>query len=184
MRCCNCCHLFGCSVRHDETAAFPTLRSKVQHVIRIPDDVQIVLDNDDRVAKVRQAMQYFKQSLYVIEVQPCGRLIEQIQGPSCLPLGELACQLHALCFTTAQGCRRLSKVDIAEPHIDQRLQLRRCGGNVLEHWQRIFDGKIQQVCDRISIEANCQRLLVVTSSITNIAKHIHIRQKIHFDAFL
>ena len=59
-------------------------------------DVKVVLDDDDGVAMVGQAVQYLEQHFDILEVQTGRRLVQDIQGASGIALGEFQGQLDAL----------------------------------------------------------------------------------------
>ena len=52
--------------------------TEVHHVVRLADRVLVVLDDDDGVAEVTQAMQRVEQALVVALVQPDRRLVEDV----------------------------------------------------------------------------------------------------------
>mgnify|MGYP007123471355 CR=1 FL=1 len=55
------------------SAAIPALGSKVEHPVRRLDDLQIVLDDDDRVPLIHQLMQDFEQLGDVVKMQAARR---------------------------------------------------------------------------------------------------------------
>src|SRR5271163_4332352 len=75
-------------------------------------------------------------------------------------------------------------MNITEAHVDERLQLLADVGDVGKHGQRVFDGKIEDVGNRVSVELYRQCLLIVTAAVTNFAGDINIGHKIHLDAAL
>ncbi len=68
------------------------------------DDVEIVLDDDDRVAQIDQAIEHVEQLGDIVEVQAGRRFVEQIERVAGIGPGEFGGQLHALRF--AAGERR------------------------------------------------------------------------------
>src|SRR5271155_1264991 len=75
-------------------------------------------------------------------------------------------------------------MNIAEAHVDQRLQLLVDVGDVGEHGQRVFYGEIEDVGNRVSVELDRQRLLIVTAAVTNFAGDIDVGHEVHLDAAL
>lgn len=64
--------------RGDElSAAFAGFGTEVDHPVRGFDDVEIVLDDQQRVAGVHQALENFQQPAHVVEVQAGGGFVEQ-----------------------------------------------------------------------------------------------------------
>ncbi len=68
------------------------------------DDVEVVFDDDERVAGVPQSDQDTEQGFDVGEMQAGGRLVEKVEGPPGRAFAELACELDAL--RLAAGERR------------------------------------------------------------------------------
>ena len=101
--------------RHQDTATTGApLRPQIDDPVCGFDDVQIVLDDDDGVAAIPQLVQYLEQLLDVVEVQPCGGLVQDVEGLPGIPLGELARQLDPL--RLAASCL-LYTSDAADEHI-------------------------------------------------------------------
>src|SRR4029077_15697462 len=97
------CDFFGPALGDDEAAIFSAFGAEVDDPVGITNDVQIVLDDDDGVAEVGEAMQYVEQLAYVVKVKAGGGLVQKVKGASGLSLGKLASELHALRFATAEG---------------------------------------------------------------------------------
>jgi len=79
-------YLLRSSLRHNPAAIFSALRSKINDPIRIPDYVQIMFNDDDRIPQVGQSVQHIQQFLYVVKMQPSGWLIQQVKRLSSLSL--------------------------------------------------------------------------------------------------
>ena len=63
----------------DQAAAvFSPLGAEIDEPVGIADDIQIVLDDDDGVAQVREAMQDVQQLLHVVEMQAGRGLVKQV----------------------------------------------------------------------------------------------------------
>ena len=68
------------SLRHDAAAAFSALRAEIDDPIRFGNDVQIVLDDDDRVAAVDESLQHLNQLLRIRHMQPDRGFIEHVKS--------------------------------------------------------------------------------------------------------
>ena len=66
------------------------LGSQVHDPVRIPDHVQIVLDHQDRIAGLHEAIQDIQQPLNVGKVQSRGRLVQDIERSPGRALGQFA----------------------------------------------------------------------------------------------
>jgi hypothetical protein len=72
--------LLGRRRQHHAPAAVSSLGPEVHDPVGLGDHVEVVLDQDDRVARVDQPVQHPDQLLHVGHVQADGRLVQHIQG--------------------------------------------------------------------------------------------------------
>ncbi len=72
-------HLLRRALGDDAPAAGATFGAEVDHPVGLGDHVQVVLDDDDAVAGVDQAVQHANKLLDVGHVQPHGRLFEDVE---------------------------------------------------------------------------------------------------------
>src|SRR6202020_2979311 len=100
-------HLLWCPLGYEPPAFFATFGAEVNNPIGIADHIQIVFDDDDRIAQVTQPVQDVEQFSYIVEVQAGGGLIQQVKSLARLALAQLAGQLYALRFATGERYRRL-----------------------------------------------------------------------------
>jgi len=140
-----------------------------------------VFDNDDGVPQIGKPVQHFEQFTHIVEVQACGRLVQQIKRASGLALAQFPRQLHPLRLAaTERGCA-LTQVNVAQAHIDQRLELLTDLGNISQNGERVFDGQFQYVSNGVALELDGQRLLVITPAIADFALHINVGHEVHFN---
>ncbi len=71
--------LFRCARCDHVTAAVAGFRAHVDEPVGRLDYVEIVLDHDDAVPQVDQAMQHLEQLRQVVEVQAGRRLVEEVK---------------------------------------------------------------------------------------------------------
>ena len=88
--------LLGRAGGDDAPAAVAAFGAEVDDPVGGLDDVQVVLDDDDRVARISQAMQHVEQQLDVVEVQARRRLIQYVERAAGVALGDLKRQLDTL----------------------------------------------------------------------------------------
>ena len=103
-------------------AAGAALGAQVDDPVGRLDDVEVVLDDDDRVALVDEAVQHLSSLSDVLEVQPGRRLVEHVDGAAVRPPLQLGGELHALRLAAGQGRRALAEPHVAEADVDERLQ--------------------------------------------------------------
>ncbi|CAM5692732.1 hypothetical protein SALBM311S_11115 [Streptomyces alboniger] len=95
---------------HQATAG-AALGSHVDHPFRGLDHVEVVLDDDDRVALVDQSAEDRQQLADVLEVQTGGRLVQDVdRAPGGAAL-QLTGELDALGLAAGQGGRGLARPD-------------------------------------------------------------------------
>src|SRR4030095_17139669 len=120
------------AARDDAAAGGTTFGPQIDQMIRAPDHIQVVFDDDDGVALIHELVEHVEQLARVFEVQTGGRLVEDVERPSSAPARQLACELDALRFSAAQRRRRLPELDVTEPDVLQRPQFVRDWRKVLE----------------------------------------------------
>ena len=168
----------------DAATAFAAFGAEVEDVVGVADDVEVVLDDDDGVAEVGEAVEDFEELADVVEVEAGGGLVEEIEGAAGLALGELAGELHALGFAAGEGGGGLAEVDVAEAYVDEGLELDVDGGDVLEDGDGVFDGEVEEVGDAVAVELDGESLLIVTASVTYFAEDVDVGEEVHLDAAL
>ena len=75
-----CRDIFRRAFGDDRAARAAGFRAQVDDPVGRLDDVEIVLDHDDRVAQIDQAIEDIEQFADVVEVQAGGRLVEDVDG--------------------------------------------------------------------------------------------------------
>src|SRR5215831_18512177 len=109
-------HVLWRAARHDASARVTALRPHVDDPVGSLDDFQVVLDHHHGVAGVCQLVQHFEQLRYIVEVQPRGWLVQNVQGAPRSPPRQLFGELDALRLPTRQRCGLLADVDVAKAH--------------------------------------------------------------------
>ena len=70
--------VLGRALGDDPAAAAAALGAEVDDPVGALDDVEVVLDDDDRVALVDQALEHAEELADVLEVQAGRRLVEDV----------------------------------------------------------------------------------------------------------
>src|SRR6185437_8621515 len=79
-------NLFRRALSDNAPAVLPAFRPQINDPVSVADDVQIMLNDNDRIAQIRQAMDHLQQLVYIVKVQSGGWLVQQVEGPAGLPL--------------------------------------------------------------------------------------------------
>ena len=166
----------------DAPPARSTLGPEVHDPVGLGHHVEIVLDDDDGVARIHQSVQHPHELLDVGHVQPDGRLVEHVEralpGPQSR---ELRDELDALRLAARQRRTLLPKREVSEPDV---LQQRECVVDARvrrEEPDGIVHAHRQHVADVAAAILDCQRLAVEPLPAARIAKHLHVRQEAHLD---
>ena len=112
----------GRALGDDLAAAEARLGAEVDQPVGRLDDLQVVLDDDDRVAQVGQAVDDVEELADVVEVQAGRRLVEDVEGLARVGPGQLGGELHALGLAAGERRRGLAERDVAEADVVQGLQ--------------------------------------------------------------
>ena len=107
----------------DASSATAAGGSHVKQIIYGFEHVQVVLDDDDGVAGVHQALQHGQQHFDVFKVQAGGGLVQDVERLAGGRAGEFRSQFHALALAAAQSHGALAQADVAQAHVQQRAQL-------------------------------------------------------------
>ena len=174
-------HLLRGAGSDDLSAAVAALGAQINQIIRRFDHVQIVLDHQYAVARSHQPLQNADEPFHVRHMQAGGRLVQQIQGAARVPAAQFGGQLDALGFAAGQLGAGLAQLDVVQTHIIQGLQLAADGLVVVEELQRLLHRHFQHFMDIFALVAHVQRFPVVARALANVAGHVNIRQKVHFD---
>src|SRR6185437_2872980 len=151
---------------------------------RLLHHVQIMLDDQHGVSKGYQTVENVEEFFYVVEMEAGGWLVEDIERAAGLAAGKLAGELGALGFAAGKRGGGLAELDVTEADIGKRLELLLDGGNIFEHLERLLDGQIEKIGDRIALVAHGKRLRIVALAAADFAGDVDIRKEIHFDAAL
>ena len=93
-------------------------RADVDDPVGVRHHRQVVLDDDDRLAGVDQAVEQAQQVRDVGQVQPGRRLVEHVDAAL---VGHVDRELEPLPFATRQRGERLTEREVAEPDVGHPL---------------------------------------------------------------
>src|SRR5690606_7374213 len=181
--------LLGGAHRHDLAAARAAFGPEVDDPVGFGADGQVVLDDDDAVAGVDEAMQHAHELLDVGDVQADRRLVEPVErrcdGARAQRLGphlrELRHELDALRLAARQGRALLPERQIPEPHVAQELERMTNLRVRREERGRLVDRHREHVADALAFVLDGQRLGVETRAVAALARHAHVGQEAHLD---
>src|SRR6185436_14482361 len=115
----------GWTCKNDLAAGVAPLRSQVDDPVGGADDVEVVLDHDQRMPGEEELAEGAHQLRHVVEVQARGRLVEQEQLRAFVAaLDEVPGELEALRLAARERRHRLAEAQVLEPDVDERREPR------------------------------------------------------------
>ncbi len=165
----------------DAPAAGAALGAEIDDPVGSLDHIEVVFDHHDGVAVVAQAVEHGEQLANVLEVQPGGGFVEDVERLAGVALGQFAGQLDALGLAAGEGGGALPQADVGEPHVEQRLQAAGDGRYRAEEFQRFLHGHLEHLVDALALVGDLQRLAVVALALAHVAGHVDVGQEVHLD---
>ena len=114
--------LFGRPLSDDAATGIAAFGAEVDDPISGLDDVEIVFDDQHRVAGIAEFVEHLQQFGNVSKMQAGGRLIQNVQRPPRGALGQFGGKLHALGFTAAERRGLLADLEIPQSNFLQSLE--------------------------------------------------------------
>ena len=187
--------VFGSAFGHDQAAALAAFGAEVDEPVGRSDDVEVVLDDHQRVAGLQQAAQAAHELGDVIEVQTGGGLVEQKQrafagdvlatgGAALGGFGQEARELQTLRFAARERGHGLAQTHVLQAHVHDRLQhaddlavlCKQAGGFAHGQLQHIGDAERTPT----ALDLHLQDLGAVALAVAVGATQIHVAQELHF----
>src|ERR1043166_7151191 len=163
-------HALGRPLSDDPSAQLAAFRAQIDDPVRSLHDIQIVLDDDDRIPFVHEPVEDLQQQPHILEVQSGRRFIEDVERPAGIALGELRGQLDALRLAARKRCCRLSEMDVSESYVVEQFEFRPDTRLMLEEVERVGDREVEHVGDRLSFISHLERLAVVAPAFADLAR--------------
>lgn len=90
--------LFGRAGGNDATAHVAAFRAKVNNVVGSFDDIQIMLDDEERAARFDERAKGREQFVDIVEVKACRRFVEDVERVCARSFREMRGEFDALRF--------------------------------------------------------------------------------------
>ena len=74
------CDLIGCALGDYQSATLPSFRTKIHDPVSALDHIEMVLNDDDRVAVAPESEQHLDELVDISQSETCGWLIEDVDG--------------------------------------------------------------------------------------------------------
>ncbi len=181
--------------RDDLAARVTAFGAQVHDPVAGADHIQVVLDDDERVARGHELAERAQQLRHVIEVQSGGRLVEEEEAslPSAIVLrparehrdrlaarfGEVARELQALRLAAGERRHRLAQSQVVEAHVHERTQRARDLVVVPEGRDGLGYGELEHVGDAAPVDLHLEHFVAVARAVAVRAAQVDIRQELH-----
>ena len=173
----------GRALEHHPASVVTCAGAEVDDPVGVGHHRLVVLDHDDRPARLDQPVEQAEQVLDVGEVEPGGRLVEHEDAA---PPAQMGGQLESLTFATGQGRQRLTKAEVPQPDVDESGKdlLRRRGRGVTvavtlaapaEEPFRLGDRHGEHLGDVPSAQRVLQHLRLKPPALAHLARGGHAR---------
>ena len=168
--------------RHEDPAAGRSpLGTDVDQVVGHLDDVEVVLDDDHRIAAIDEFVEHVEQQADILEVEARRRFVENIERAARIALRQLGGELDALALAARERRAGLAQREVAEPHLLDCTQLLVDRGDVLEKLHGHVHRHVEHVVDVAALVAHLERLAVVAVAAAGPAADIDVRKEVHLD---
>src|SRR5215471_1126769 len=105
-------NLLGRSLRDDAPAAFSAFGAQINDPIGLLDDVEMMLDDEHRIAKRDEALKHVEKFADVVEVEAGSGFIEDIESAAGLALGKFTRKFDSLRFAAGKRGRGLAELNV------------------------------------------------------------------------
>ena len=127
-------------------------------------------------------MEDIQQLAHVVEMQPGGRLIQDIERLARPFFHQLARQLDPLRLAAGKRRRGLPQLDVIETDVVQGLQHPRDLGDVGEMLEGFLNVHVEHVADAAALESHVQRLAAKPLALADRAGHPDVSEEVHLQA--
>ena len=158
------------------------LGTQLDHPVGARDDVEVVLDDEERVAALHQAREAGEEALDVGEMEARRRLVEEEEGVGARVSAEMGRQLDALGLAARERRQRLAEAQVLEPDVGQGLQAATHVRHVRERLERFRDRQIEHVADAATLPADLEDLGLEARPVAVRARHVDVGEELHLDA--
>src|SRR5699024_9987228 len=174
-------NLFGRAGTNNLSAGKAAFRTNVNNMVSAFNDIQVVFDDDDRMAAVDQLFDRIQQLGDILEMQSGSGLIEETEGMVTGRLAQEFGQLYPLCLSAGKGRGTLAQLQIAGAHIFECLQLGSDPFLIDEKVDGLGDRHLQHIMDIFAAIFDLQHILAITFTATLLARELNISHKLHFN---
>ena len=97
---CHSGNLFRRSGRYNTPPGCSTFWTNIDQIISHLDHIKVVFDHNYRITLIHQLVQHVEQHPHVLEMQPRGRLVQDVERPARITFGQLRREFDPLALST------------------------------------------------------------------------------------
>src|SRR5699024_6015951 len=134
-------------LRYHLTSAVTTLRTHVDEPVGTLDDVQVVFNDDHRIALLHQPLKDPHELADVLKMQTRGRFIQYVHRSPRVTLLQFTGELHPLGITTRQCWSRMPQTYVSQSDLHKGIEVACDRGYGFEELDSLLDRHVQYVGD-------------------------------------
>src|SRR5262249_37987654 len=155
------------------------LRAHIDEPVGRLDDVEVVLDHQQRRSGFEQFTKRSKQLGDVVKVQARGRLIEDVESAAIVCTRQVRAKLEALRFAARECGSGLAQPQIPEADFAEYLQLRNDFRNVSEESESFANGHLKHIVDILPVEFHFEHAALEARTTAFLANQLHVSKELH-----
>src|ERR1035437_1436120 len=185
-----CGDLFGGAFSDDLAAGCTAFGAEVDDPIGGLDDIEIVLDDNQRAATVDELAEGGEELGDIVEMEAGGGLVEDVKDAASLGrlgggvdganLGEVGGELDALRLAAGERGGRLTEAEVAEADLVEDGELFQQAVLAGEEAQRLLDGHLQDIVDVLALVVDVEDFGLITGAVAVLAGQFDVGEELHF----
>src|ERR1051326_8999250 len=154
------------------------LGSQVKNPIRAFDDIEMMLDHQNRMARVHQALQTIQQPLNVRQMQPGGGFVQNVKIMAAAPhLSQFGSELDALGFAAGKNGGGMAQFEVTQAEFVEDLQLPHDAALIGKESDALLDGKLQHFSNIAPMPGYLESLLAIPPALARRTGDFHVRHE-------
>lgn len=165
----------------DEATGVAGFGAHIENPVRGLDHIEIVFDDDDRIADIDQAVEDLEKFGDIFEVESSGGFIEEVEGFAGGGSCQFSGKFDALGLASAEGGCGLAEGDVFETDIAEGFEDMANFGDIEEEFVGLSDLHFEDIVDGVTLIAHAEDFLGEAFSLAGFAGDPDIGEEVHFD---
>ena len=171
----------GRPLGHELPAGVSALGPEVQDPVGALDHVEVVLDHEHGVAGVDQALEHAEEPPHVVEMEPGGGLVEDVEDVVAQPGAQLRGDLEALGLAARERGGGLAEAEVAEAHVLEHLEPARQPRRGGEERDGLVDRHLEHLADVAPLVGDLPDVRAVAAPLALAARHVDVLEEVHLE---